>query len=369
LIKLATALAQRGNQLTSTIFEKAIALACLLPDDRDWSQSRRDLAVALLRAGRFTEAEEIRKQVKNSIVAEDVQVELAAALAAARRFDEALSIARSIERDVEQGEALGKVTIELAEAGRLDKAREVLTSIRRDYNRVTSLIALATVLVRIGDNSAEATFAEAYQQALSIREGWFPDLLQAAALSDLAVAFARSGRFDKAMEIVPLIRASMEWASAMGEIAVALIQIQPDRQDEADTLFNAVWGLVENLQDEWERGRVLLVLAEALAKVERLEEAEKAVLLIQNPIQRSGSLADLAAAYARAHRFSDALTALGTRELEYFLQSLAEWAEAFEQVEPGMSVAVLREASEVAGWVRPEWRQIHELLRTMESDG
>ncbi len=369
LIKLATALAKVGNQLTSAIFERAIALARFLPDDRDWSQSRRDLAVALLRAGRFTEAEEVRELVKNAILFEEVQSELAAALAEAGRFDEALSIACSIERDVEQATALGRVTVELAESGCLDEARQVLASIPRDFNRATSLIALAAVLVRIGDDSAEATFGDAYKQALSIDEGYLSDLLQATALSDLAVAFAHAGRFDKAMEIVPLIRATIDWARAMGGIALAWIQIHPDQQDQADTLFNAVWRLGQDLQDDWERGRVLLVLAEALAKGERLEEAKKAALLIQAPLQRSEALTDLAAAYARAHQFSEALTALGTRELDDFLQSLAEWAEAFEQVEPAFSVAVLREASEVAGWVRPDWWQIHELLRTVDSGG
>jgi hypothetical protein len=44
------------------------------------------------------------------------------------------------------------------------------------------------------------------------------------------------------------------------------------------------------------------------------------------------------------------------------MQSLAEWAPFFEQVKPGLSLGVLHEATGIAGWVRSDWRKIHELL-------
>ncbi len=40
------------------------------------------------------------------------------------------------------------------------------------------------------------------------------------------------------------------------------------------------------------------------------------------------------------------------------------WVPSFEQVTPGLSIAVLREAIRVAGWVRSDWREIHELLNS-----
>jgi hypothetical protein len=65
---------------------------------------------------------------------------------------------------------------------------------------------------------------------------------------------------------------------------------------------------------------------------------------------------------AQAGEIEQALDALGPRELSDFVQTLASWASYFEKVEPGLSVAVLREATRIISWVQASWRPIYEIL-------
>jgi hypothetical protein len=79
------------------------------------------------------------------------------------------------------------------------------------------------------------------------------------------------------------------------------------------------------------------------------------------------ALSSIASALAQVGYFNDALAVLGLREYdEYqfdkFVRTLARWAPFFGQVKQGLSADVLREATAVAGWVRLDWRKIHELL-------
>jgi hypothetical protein len=57
-----------------------------------------------------------------------------------------------------------------------------------------------------------------------------------------------------------------------------------------------------------------------------------------------------------------ALGALGPCELDGFLQHVARWAPAFEEIRPGLSISVINAAMGIIGWVRPDWRRMHESL-------
>ncbi len=103
-------------------------------------------------------------------------------------------------------------------------------------------------------------------------------------------------------------------------------------------------------------------LAIALARAGRYEEAREAAGAIAGDRQRSVALRELADALARAGRFSYAFAVFGLYELDTFLAVLANWVSAFEKVVPGSAIGIVREATGIAGWVRSDWREIHELL-------
>jgi len=93
-----------------------------------------------------------------------------------------------------------------------------------------------------------------------------------------------------------------------------------------------------------------------------LEAAEAVARSIPNDWQRAEALRELADALAQVGRFDEALLILSLHSLDESLQVVANWAPSFEEIAPGSSLAVLRQATRVAGWVRPDWRRISELL-------
>jgi len=82
--------------------------------------------------------------------------------------------------------------------------------------------------------------------------------------------------------------------------------------------------------------------------------------------RRWDALRPVATALAGIGKIGEALDALGPQEPSGFMRCLAEWAESFEKVEPGLSVTVLREAARIIGWVLPGWRPIYEILAACE---
>jgi hypothetical protein len=86
-----------------------------------------------------------------------------------------------------------------------------------------------------------------------------------------------------------------------------------------------------------------------MARAGRYEEAQEVAHSIRNDKLRAEALRDLAAALTQAGRLNYALAVLGLGELDEFLQALAGWAPSFERVTLGLSIAVLREATGIAG--------------------
>src|SRR5215475_13436571 len=70
----------------------------------------------------------------------------------------------------------------------------------------------------------------------------------------------------------------------------------------------------------------------------------------------------LAAALVQSGRFHVALKMLGPQTIDAFAQTLADWSDYFETVKPGLFLQILREVTDVSGWVYPNWRKRHESL-------
>lgn len=170
-------------------------------------------------------------------------------------------------------------------------------------------------------------------------------------------------------EIARVILYDRQRAEALSDLGAALARAGDER---AEAVFDQATGIARCIQDVVERAGALRDLADPLSQAgdERAEavfdQAAEIAHSIQDDWQRAWALSDLAAALAGAGRYGDAFLSLAPNNLDGFLQALTEWAPHFEQTQPGLSVAVLREASRVAGWVRPDWQEIHELLTTAE---
>jgi hypothetical protein len=141
------------------------------------------------------------------------------------------------------------------------------------------------------------------------------------------------------------------------------------------SLLREALELARSIEDGQYRSWALRAIAEvraqadasALAQAERYDEAREIARSIEDAEVSWQALSDLALDLARDKCFNFALAVLlDDPGLDAFLRALAEWTPSFEQVKPGLSTTVLREASGVAGWLSLRYRKIHELLCTFD---
>jgi hypothetical protein len=170
---------------------------------------------------------------------------------------------------------------------------------------------------------------------------------------------------NEAEEVAGAIPYKEPRAEALRELAAALAQAGERRASE---VFAQAEETARAITDDRWRANALRKLAAALAQAgesrasEVFAQVEETARAITDDGQRAEALRELAVALAHAGHFDQALTTLGSRSLTECLQALASWAPAVERRKPGLSVAVLREATGVAGWVSSNWRKIHERL-------
>jgi hypothetical protein len=91
-------------------------------------------------------------------------------------------------------------------------------------------------------------------------------------------------------------------------------------------------------------------------------QALAAIREIEKPWKRHSANRNIASAFAWMGHFVEAIMGLGKVSLDDFLSELVDWTDALEKKQTGLAISILCEATCIVGWVRPDWRDIHELL-------
>jgi hypothetical protein len=332
LRELAAALAEAGESRAREVFAQAEEVARAIKDDSSRAKALSELAAALARAGHFSQAEETARAITDHEYRAEALGELAAAQARADHFAQAEETARAIRYYWIRAKALSELAAALARAGEgrarevFARAEETARAITSDEYRAKALSELAAALAEAGESRAREVFAQAEETARAITY----DEYRAVALSELAAALSRAGHFAQAEEAARAITSDVCRGEALSELAAALAEAGESRAREV------------------------------------FAQAEETARAITANVFRAMALRELAAELAHVGQFDRALTTLGSRSLTEHLQALTSWASVFERQKPGLSVAVLREATGVAGWVSSHWRKIHELLSAPE---
>ena len=96
------------------------------------------------------------------------------------------------------------------------------------------------------------------------------------------------------------------------------------------------------------------------------EQAKQVAQSIEGTDQQAAALRAIMPALAHAQRFGGvfgAFAALGLSDpIYYYIQQVAGWSAAFEDLAAGTTVRVLHEVTRIVGWVHPGWREIHAIL-------
>jgi hypothetical protein len=381
LRRLGADMARAGNQRASEVFDKARDKAHLVEDAKPISWTLSVLVGALVETGHLVEAEAVARLIWWQAERAAALLGVAVALAqsgdrhADALFDEVEGIAaRETPAD---HNILRWLAVTLAQAGRDARAREIADSLR-GWKLTTALDAWVAAHAQAG------RFASADEDGNAARVGYSEGTDDAGslvtALRHLAVALAKAGHPDADDAISDAKHAAssfgeeLDWVESLCTLAAALVQV---RDDHARAIYNEAVAIVEaatrTTQNRLWKIKMLCTVAAALVQVgdDRwraiFNEAEAIARMLHDNREQVEARGELATVLAHAGRFGDALLTLGQCPLHGFLRTLAAWASAFETSTPGLSIAVLRAATNVAGWVRFDWRKVHQLLPTPES--
>jgi tetratricopeptide (TPR) repeat protein len=206
-----------------------------------------------------------------------------------------------------------------------DEAHEAASATLNDRYRSEALRELGIVLAQAGDErAAKAVFEEAHEAVSAIES----DEIRMRAARELAVALTKAGRYEDAREAASAIEWDEARTEALRDLAIALARVGDE--SAAKAVF---------------------------------DEAREAARAIADDQYRSEALREMGIALAKAGHLVYALaTVLDVGKLDEFLQALATYATSLEQVETGLSIDTIREATGIAGWVRQDWHETHELL-------
>jgi tetratricopeptide (TPR) repeat protein len=375
----------------SELLGEAQALAGAIADVRSRANAFRGIAAALAQAGRFDEARQAATAIESDDYRAVALTDSAAALAKLEQFDEARQTATAIEDDHYRAEALSSIAVALAQVGRFDEARQTVTAIESDDYRAKALSSIAVALAQVGH------FDEARQIATAIER----DDYRTAAFREIAAAHAKTSNiaaiavFDQVRQTTTAINVAQFYTKALHEIAAALARL--GRFDEARQISNAIedhhdravaltditaalatLGQFDEacqaaaaIEDDYYRAEALCDIAATLAQTDdpaasiAFDQARQTATIVESHYARAAALRDLAAALANAGRMGGqggAFGTLGLRDLNEYIESIANWHEAFERVQHGLTLRILRETLRIAAWAQPSWGEIAKML-------
>ena len=385
-------------------YEQAEAVIRAIPTDWLQTGAWKHLVGALATAGQYDRAWELAQHLREPDIQGQAQSNIAALLArdgdsrADTAFNQIWSLSQATENPRQRaailialGEALAQGQYSQADAvfdaaaASIDRIPDQPNRSMGDPGRREAQRDLAIALARTGRYQR---FAEAISASKST-----------AALREFALSLRQTGAAPPQEILDAVLQAAAGQADALGELAVALHTIGHGR---AGAIFGAAWDAARAIENKRQQVLALCELAQALACASDcradaiFDEAEQAAraepvsrewtdvlryvalaLARTGYDQRATALAEfipdyntqiearagIATALASAGRFGRALDVLGPRQIDAFVQAMAIWS-AELPVHLPISADALLETLRIAGWARPDWRQMHALILT-----
>jgi hypothetical protein len=361
------------------VFNKAKYVLKLIEDNEQREIDLSGIGDALGQAGFFPETMEVFEEIQETDLQVGMIIELATALAntgeenkAIAVFADAEILAQAIEDSFWQALKLNDLAAALIETGYKDKAMAILEKAEVAVKKVEDGALQPSVLSELIKNLAEAgNFPKATSLARAIRH----PSEQATALGNVANALVQAGCLSEAKELLKEIEDDKERIEQLGRLVIPLV--------EAENFFEAE-KLAQDIEFPEQKSRMLCKLATALAQAGNEDKASAVFVEVRSLVQRHLATegtgikgvqinetpelypfvySELATSLAEAKRFTQALSSYNLQEgLNELLCALGNWRSTFEKVEPGLSVAVLREAIRIAGWMHPLWQEIYEVF-------
>lgn len=312
-------------------------------------QALHELVIALAKAGQFAKAVQIAEQIENNWQSNF------SILLKEKRFSEAKVIIENLST-WEKDAALRDLSKALIQEGQFTEAQTAIREIqegRQWAEGMEALRELVRALTKQGDLTIAKQIVDEIQDISS----------QSQLLGEMAIALIELQQLSEAEQIIEEIKIDFHKVRPIGELAIALIQLEQNPNIEC--LFDTIQMIAKQESYNENESIILIELATYLIQAKQFNRAWQVAKSIKDNDKRMDALKSLAIAMAQVNFFVKAFAVLDIEELDHLLVNLNDFRSTFEKVESGLSVKVIQEAVRIAGWVRPTWQKIWNVLSNM----
>jgi tetratricopeptide (TPR) repeat protein len=342
-------------------------------------------------------------QVFDTMTNDTLRVELLSrfivVLAQIGSFDEALEIAQEI-RDLERQSQILLEVFEIACTTQNSRTSDILEAITQPRDKVNALIKLgAANYEREQHEEAKLMLSHATELA----GGLYPEALQAAAFSQIALVLHKAGSLEEAKakftQAYALAQKSLTatwrtWAlckfavhvaqagySDWSDNALKTADVMVSKSFEVPVLespvsalshfaealatlgkFDEATKVASEISDYYEQDWVWDFISLCLANQARFPEAFDVIRNMKTGDYYGKSIINLAMLIAKSGKYKYALDIFGNQSIDKLIICLASLRDMLESAEHGMFIQTLRENTRIAGWLDPEWKEINESL-------
>jgi len=242
---------------------------------------------------------------------------------------EAKKVSQKIESKWDRGKALYAIIQYLMVSEQTDHALELSNNIEDEMFRAGTLVFIAKFMSQYEDKKKHSI--RILNEALAVSRTIEAGGLQVKAQCDIAAAFKEFGFesksfqiMDEAKRVAHSIPEQKIRANVLGVFASTLDHLK--RKEEADSALDEALKITQNIKSDWNWDGTI---PEGLS----------------NNLAKSG-------------RFKQMFSLISLKYIDELVEFLAKQSCSFENIEPGLSLKVLKEATHIAGWVRDDWRDI-----------
>lgn len=308
--------------------------------------------------------------------------------ALASRFTEAKEVLQKIEHRYYKNLALRNLAVEMA-TEKLPESEQLVRTIFGKNEQIAALAALALAFARLGNiENADRIFNEVQKETDQL---FAEEQLDSSLLHDLALTLITAKDFPKAEKIIESIDIDPvdgykipngdAWHKGDVMIDFAIALAQSGNKAKSYQLFQDVEKILERLETKQDKLNLYKKLELSLIDVgylEKANEASKAIseiviadvkVLVSTPIdfRKVREVVEKSTSQLLSEgNIKEAFTKLGRQGVINFLRCLARKAVAFEDIEQGLSVSVLREALYIVSWILPKYQRIHKIIQSVE---
>jgi tetratricopeptide (TPR) repeat protein len=335
--------------------EQALEVAERIEDEFNQAWVLEGIAEGITKVHMFGQLLKTVERIKNELMRSRPLRAIVERMAKEGMFEQAIKVAERILDTEEMEKALREIAEQMIKAGMFEQALEVAERIGYSENRAKMLKAIAKGMAKEGMIERAIKVAEMVAETNAAIIGIFI-FDEEEVLREIAEEIAGDGIFEKALEIGKRIKNANERAKALSSIAERMAKV--GMVEQAQEVFEQALRVIESIETAELRAKALEAIAEGMAKARMFEEALKVAERIAEDLWwRAWAMEAIAKEIAGARMFNQAL------QLAEKIKDAPSRARAFEAIVKEMAEAeMFDQALQVAermqkignAWLRAE---------------